>query len=308
MYAISSETKTFIYDSLNSTPGGFIQHNEQGIVTDLSWSADGRLLFISNDRGYCNILTLLPNELGEPYNGPLFFEKDTEPILQSNEVDPSVAKKQKSITHYFPVDRVVPGVNVAKKKVKRKIQTKLGDYFKKRKNDEQKNNAVTEVSEKITENVSLKRRKVDPPSNAKAVEIIELSEDEVEIAETSNLVIDIKEETSVKRESEGIKIEVEDGVKNEKQEITVREEKDCKNFADVKTNVADIKTEKQEVSKQSDTKVKSETRSVDEVSVIAFVKDEGVGGKVSKFEKQVNYVGEVIDISDSSDDYIIIED
>jgi len=53
-----------IYDTQHCYPLCVIQGIHYAPLTDLAWSADGRLLIVSSSDGYCTVVTFGEEELG----------------------------------------------------------------------------------------------------------------------------------------------------------------------------------------------------------------------------------------------------
>ena len=67
MFAIATEDSVFIYDTQNLTPFAFTYGIHYSNLSDLSWSADGRLLIVASIDGFCTFISFKENELGKVY-------------------------------------------------------------------------------------------------------------------------------------------------------------------------------------------------------------------------------------------------
>ena len=52
-------------------PIGYVSQVHLARLTDLAWSDDGKLLMVSSYDGYCTLITIERDEIGEIYMGPM---------------------------------------------------------------------------------------------------------------------------------------------------------------------------------------------------------------------------------------------
>ncbi|VBB85727.1 YALIH222S03e22650g1_1 [Yarrowia lipolytica] len=69
IYAVATQDSVVIYDTEQHHPLGIATSLHFAPLTDLSWSDDGRNLFVSSVDGFCSALTFSKEDLGELYTG-----------------------------------------------------------------------------------------------------------------------------------------------------------------------------------------------------------------------------------------------
>jgi len=67
IFAVGTIDSVIIYDTQQSNPIGLISNFHYASITDLAWSHDGILLFISSRDGFCSTIKFNPGELGKEY-------------------------------------------------------------------------------------------------------------------------------------------------------------------------------------------------------------------------------------------------
>ena len=85
VYAVATQNAVMIYDTQQSTPIARVSNIHYTGLTDLSWSPDGRILFVSSTDGFCSIITFPPGELGEVYTPEEVKENETATEKNSQE-------------------------------------------------------------------------------------------------------------------------------------------------------------------------------------------------------------------------------
>lgn len=114
VYAIASKNSVLVYDTQQSYPIATVSDIHYTKLSDLSWSSDGRILIVSSTDGYCTFVQFNENELGEPYDGPVYQyqspvkettskkreKKEKEEKEQVEPLPPVVPEKAK-ITSFF---------------------------------------------------------------------------------------------------------------------------------------------------------------------------------------------------------------
>lgn len=78
VFAIATEDSVYIYDTQNLIPFSYASGIHYSNLSDLSWSADGKILSITSIDGFCSFLMFKDGELGKVY---------TEPIIETIEKD-----------------------------------------------------------------------------------------------------------------------------------------------------------------------------------------------------------------------------
>ncbi|KAK7205771.1 component of the chromatin assembly complex [Myxozyma melibiosi] len=69
VYAVATQDSVFIYDTQQTTPLCVVSNLHYATFTDLTWSVDGRVLFMTSTDGFCSDVVFEPGELGEVYGG-----------------------------------------------------------------------------------------------------------------------------------------------------------------------------------------------------------------------------------------------
>lgn len=65
IYAVATQNAVMLYDTQQTAPFGRVCNIHYAGLTDLAWSPDGRILFVSSSDGFCSIITFSEGELGE---------------------------------------------------------------------------------------------------------------------------------------------------------------------------------------------------------------------------------------------------
>lgn len=91
VYAVATQNAVMIYDTQQSTPISRVSNIHYTGLTDLSWSPDGRILFVSSTDGFCSIITFPPGELGEVYTSE---EVSTQEPVPNPQVDSAVLEQK----------------------------------------------------------------------------------------------------------------------------------------------------------------------------------------------------------------------
>lgn len=88
VYAIGTADSIWLHDTQQAGPLGVISQLHYAPLTDLAWSPDGRMLFLSSRDGYCSALSFGPQELGQVWTGrfdPLAHAKAAQEAAQAAE-------------------------------------------------------------------------------------------------------------------------------------------------------------------------------------------------------------------------------
>ncbi|KAK9476307.1 WD40-repeat-containing domain protein [Lipomyces japonicus] len=67
LYAVATQDSVFVYDTQQTTPLCIISNLHYATFTDLTWSTDGRILFMTSTDGFCSVVVFEPAEIGEAY-------------------------------------------------------------------------------------------------------------------------------------------------------------------------------------------------------------------------------------------------
>ncbi|KAJ8103563.1 hypothetical protein POJ06DRAFT_204280 [Lipomyces tetrasporus] len=67
IYAIATQDSVFIYDTQQTSPLCVVSNLHYATFTDLTWSVDGRVLFMTSTDGFCSVVVFEKGELGAPY-------------------------------------------------------------------------------------------------------------------------------------------------------------------------------------------------------------------------------------------------
>lgn len=65
VYAVATQNAVMLYDTQQIAPFGRVCNIHYAGLTDLAWSPDGKILFVSSCDGFCSIITFSEGELGE---------------------------------------------------------------------------------------------------------------------------------------------------------------------------------------------------------------------------------------------------
>merc|ERR1712071_13444 len=74
VFAVATQNTVLLYDTQQAAPFACIARIHYTRLTDLAWSANGRILVVSSTDGYCSIITFSEEELGRSYE-PLKSEE-----------------------------------------------------------------------------------------------------------------------------------------------------------------------------------------------------------------------------------------
>ncbi|XP_038077841.1 chromatin assembly factor 1 subunit B-like isoform X2 [Patiria miniata] len=67
VFAVASEDSILLYDSQQTIPFAFISNIHYHQLSDVTWSADGRILVVSSTDGFCSLVAFEEGEIGVPY-------------------------------------------------------------------------------------------------------------------------------------------------------------------------------------------------------------------------------------------------
>ncbi|KAK9370479.1 hypothetical protein V1509DRAFT_560474 [Lipomyces kononenkoae] len=67
IYGIATQDSVFIYDTQQTSPLCVVSNLHYATFTDLTWSVDGRVLFMTSTDGFCSVVVFEKGELGQPY-------------------------------------------------------------------------------------------------------------------------------------------------------------------------------------------------------------------------------------------------
>eukprot|EP00118_Oscarella_pearsei_P005225 m.23720 g.23720 ORF g.23720 m.23720 type:complete len:442 (+) comp28522_c0_seq1:1247-2572(+) len=110
VFAVATAESIVLYDSQQTMPVALVSRIHYAHITDLTWSADGRLLVVSSSDGYCSMIEFEEGELGIPLSSSssssssssFFFSGETPLHLHSASIS---ATMWTIITHWM-VQRV----------------------------------------------------------------------------------------------------------------------------------------------------------------------------------------------------------
>ncbi|KAK9344040.1 hypothetical protein V1522DRAFT_355456 [Lipomyces starkeyi] len=74
IYAIATQDSVFIYDTQQTSPLCVVSNLHYATFTDLTWSVDGQVLFMTSTDGFCSVVVFEKCELGEPYEDETSLE------------------------------------------------------------------------------------------------------------------------------------------------------------------------------------------------------------------------------------------
>ena len=86
VFAIATEDSVFFYDTDSQSPFAYISGIHYSNLTDLSWSKDGRCLFITSIDGFSTLVFFKPDELGRVYVEPEDPAANKEPSSQASSI------------------------------------------------------------------------------------------------------------------------------------------------------------------------------------------------------------------------------
>jgi len=79
VFAVATQNSVLLYDTQQLDPFARIARIHYTRLTDLTWSADGRILVISSTDGYCSIVSFGPEELGTIYQEEAQLKSEAAP-------------------------------------------------------------------------------------------------------------------------------------------------------------------------------------------------------------------------------------
>lgn len=80
IYAVATQDSVVIYDTEQKQPLGVATSLHFAPLTDLSWSDDGRRLFVSSVDGFCSAISFSKEDLGEVYTGEVAAANAAQPL------------------------------------------------------------------------------------------------------------------------------------------------------------------------------------------------------------------------------------
>ncbi|ESO05786.1 hypothetical protein HELRODRAFT_77575 [Helobdella robusta] len=90
VFAVATENSILIYDTQQPTPMFSVSNVHYDILSDLTWSSDGRLLIASSVDGYCTLIRFLDGDLGEVISSNItpeqFCVAESMEIVQNDQV------------------------------------------------------------------------------------------------------------------------------------------------------------------------------------------------------------------------------
>jgi chromatin assembly factor 1 subunit B len=101
IYAVASKSSVYLYDTQQKIPFGMVSNIHYTRLTDLAWSHDGRLLFVSSTDGFCSIIQFDEGDLGKEYKGATIKEI-IESKTSKNEAKNKKKKKPKKKAEKSP--------------------------------------------------------------------------------------------------------------------------------------------------------------------------------------------------------------
>lgn len=103
IYAVASKSSVYLYDTQQKIPFGMVSNIHYTRLTDLAWSHDGRLLFVSSTDGFCSIIQFGEDDLGMEYKAATIKEIIESKTLK-NEQKSKKKKKPKKKSEKSPND------------------------------------------------------------------------------------------------------------------------------------------------------------------------------------------------------------
>lgn len=89
IFAVATRETVILYDTQQTTPFGALCNLHYAPLSDLAWSADGRILAISSEDGFCSIVSFKEGELGEK-------SEDVSPLMDPGTVTPATHEQDAS--------------------------------------------------------------------------------------------------------------------------------------------------------------------------------------------------------------------
>ena len=83
VFAVATQNSVLLYDTQQSAPFARIARIHYTRLTDMAWSADGRILVVSSTDGYCSIVSFGEHELGVRYE-PAKTEATMQPEMNAH--------------------------------------------------------------------------------------------------------------------------------------------------------------------------------------------------------------------------------
>lgn len=79
IFAVATQDSLLFYDSQQLSPFAYVSQIHYLRLTDISWSADGRILIVTSTDGFSTFITFDKEELGTVYTGKLLELNELEP-------------------------------------------------------------------------------------------------------------------------------------------------------------------------------------------------------------------------------------
>lgn len=128
VFAIATKDKILVYDTQQEYPIAEIRDIHYAGLSDLSWSADGRILLATSTDGFCTFVYFPEGELGEFYEGEPYKFETTE-IKKPTASTAGVAVKKANKEKVAKKDEVVTKENQSAEKT-----PAITDFFQKKPN------------------------------------------------------------------------------------------------------------------------------------------------------------------------------
>ncbi|KAK9455164.1 WD40-repeat-containing domain protein [Dipodascopsis uninucleata] len=71
VYAVATQDSVFVYDTQQTTPLCIVANLHYATFTDLTWSIDGQILFMTSTDGFCSVIVFDKDELGEVWRSDI---------------------------------------------------------------------------------------------------------------------------------------------------------------------------------------------------------------------------------------------
>lgn len=172
IFAVATKSSVYLYDTQQKTPFALVSNIHYTRLTDISWSADGKILIVSSTDGFCSMISFNTGELGELHvlevDETAGAEKENTPVKKatSNRKKSKDGKddEKKEVNKMEPVPEEPKKEEYIAKPIAFRRKPKESDPMEAdQSKKEDKNNASASISKKLEEkNDSIAKEQTKP--------------------------------------------------------------------------------------------------------------------------------------------------
>ncbi|KAK9450611.1 WD40-repeat-containing domain protein [Limtongia smithiae] len=113
VYAVATQDSVIVYDTEQSAPLCVVSNLHYAAFTDLTWSVDARILFMTSTDGFCSVIVFDHDELGEVFEDDQQKTNDTDEHKTASEYYPPTPASADESAEPTPIIVPVPGIAAA---------------------------------------------------------------------------------------------------------------------------------------------------------------------------------------------------